>query len=696
MSQSLSLEQAKKRIEKLSQEIDQHRYLYHVLDQPTLSDEAYDSLMKELEDLEKIFPELVLPTSPTSRVGASPLKAFQKVKHIHRQWSYDDVFDTEELQAWCDKIVRMLEKAGIYEKPEYVCELKIDGLKIILTYENGSLIQGATRGDGAIGENVTVNLRTIQSIPLKLKEEVNAIVVGEAWLSEKELMRINALRKENEEQLFANPRNAAAGSIRQLDSKVTASRRLDSFIYHIDTVEKNGKTMLPETQMKGLELLEKLGFKVNGKYRLCRTVEEIETYYQEWNNNRHALPYGLDGIVIKVNQKKLQDALGYTGKSPRFGIAYKFPAEQATTVVEDVQVQIGRTGALTPVAHLRPVRIAGSTVSRATLHNFDEIKRLDVRVGDTVVLRKAGDIIPEIISVMENLRTGKEKRVSEPKECPICGSSVKRMEMNGNKEMSAALYCTNSKCFAIEREKLIHAVSKKGLDIPGLGEKIVEQLINEGLVTNMADFYALTSGDLEPLERFASKSAEKLVESIARAKKVPLEKFLFALGIRYVGEETAYLITEGLSQLSPKKKIKNIGDVASVFSQKKKEDFLQLKGIGDVVAESLVEWFTDEKNIDVLRELENAEVQIILPVEKEKSELSLFGKTFVLTGELSSFTRDEAKAMIKQRGGSVSSSVSSKTSYVVVGENPGSKYEKAKSLGVNILTEKDFSKLINQ
>src|SRR6185369_8479023 len=416
---------------------------------------------------------------------------------------------------------------------------------------------------------------------------------------------------------------------------------------------------------------------------------------QEWNMKRQSVPYGLDGIVIKVNQRKMQELLGYTGKSPRFGVAYKFPAEQATTVVDDIQVQIGRTGALTPVAHLRPVRVAGSTVSRATLHNFDEIKRLDVRIGDTVILQKAGDIIPEIVEVIENLRTGKEKKVVEPTVCPICGSGVRRIAMGSKGDSSAALYCTNSKCFAVEREKLIHAVSKKGLDIPGLGEKIIELLMNEGLVKNMADIFGLTSGDLEPLERFAAKSAEKLSESIQRAKKVPLEKFLFALGIRYIGEETAWLITEGLDRLSPKR-IKTLHDLAAIFSGKSKEDFYRLKGIGDVVAESLYEWFHDEKNIALLHELEEEGVSLILPDKKEVEKRPLADTTFVLTGELSSFTRDEAKAMIKQRGGNVSSSVSRKTNYVVVGENPGSKFEAARDLGVNILTEKDFIKLINQ
>lgn len=685
-------DEAKKRILRLSQEIDKYRHAYHVLDMPEISDEAYDSLLRELEDWEREFPELRLPSSPTLRVGAPPLKRFQKVKHATQQWSFDDIFDFEELKSWDEKIKRMLQKAGIDEVPEYVCELKIDGLKIILTYEKGILIQGATRGDGSIGENVTENLRTIQSVPLVLHEPFSMIVVGEAWLSEQELARINIERKKNEEDLFANPRNAAAGAIRQLDSKVTASRKLDSFIYDIDQIAVTNEQGVINSQTEELELLKTLGFKVNEQYHLCRTIEDIEAYYLEWSEKRRSLPYGLDGIVIKVNQRSFQEALGYTGKSPRFGIAYKFPAEQATTIVEDIQVQIGRTGVLTPVAHLRPVRVAGSVVSRATLHNFDEIERLGVRIGDTVILQKAGDVIPEILEVIENLRTGAEKVVEEPKVCPLCGEKVERSVMSTG-ELSAALYCTNSRCFAVEREKLIHAVSKKGLDIPGMGEKIVEQLMNEGLVKDMADIFALTPGDLAPLERFAEKSAEKLGASIEKAKRMPLQKFLFALGIRHVGEETAELIAQHLDVIVRHKLIHNLSELADIFAGVSEEGWLTIKGIGEKSATSLKEWFQDEKHQELLQTLEKESVTVIMPEKKDVTQQMWSGMTFVLTGELSSFTRDEAKAMIKEKGGSVSSSVSRKTDYVVAGENPGSKYERAKELGVKILDEEAFKEL---
>jgi len=700
MITKISKKEAEIRVKKLSQEIDIHRNAYHTLDRPTISDEAYDSLIKELGELEQAFPELKVKTSPTQRVGGAPLKAFQKVKHATRQWSFDDVFDLAELKAWDKRIKKFLEKEfqnSIHQPADkisidYVCELKIDGLKAVLTYEEGVFKQGATRGDGEIGENVTENLRTIENIPLTLSDPVSMIVVGEVWLSKDELERINEERKINNEPLFANPRNAAAGSIRQLDSRVIAKRKLDSFVYDIDSITNNDQQPFPETQIEELELLKKLGFNVNKEYRLCKTVEEIENYYNEWNKKRHTVSYALDGIVIKVNEKKLQDTLGYRGKSPRFGVAYKFPAEQATTVVEDVQVQIGRTGALTPVAHLRPVRVAGSVVSRATLHNFDEIKRLDVRIGDTVIIQKAGDIIPEIVSVIKNLRTGKEKKIALPKHCPICNSPVSRIAMGDKGDMSAALYCENPQCFAVEREKIIHAVSKKGFNIVGLGEKIVEVLIQEGLIKNVADIFTLTPGDLSPLERFAEKSADKLVTAISNAKKISFDKFLFALGIRYVGEETADLVAKEITNL--KLRIKNFSDVIKYFPEITKEEWLAVKGIGEKSAESLVEWFSDTKNQELLQSFQSEGIVIGMPEKKDQKDLHFSGMTFVLTGELVSFTRDDLKAIIKEKGGNVSSAVSRNTDYVVVGENPGSKLANAKKLGVKILNEEGFKKMM--
>jgi DNA ligase (NAD+) len=680
--------EAKKRIEKLRVEIDRHRYAYHVLDKPEIGDEIYDSLFEELLALEKEFPQFSSLTSPTQRVGATPLKSFKKVRHAQQQWSFDDIFDFEGLKAWDEKIKRMLEKTELSgDKLEYCCEMKIDGLKMILTYENGQLVQGATRGDGATGEDVTSNLKTIQSVPLELSEKIDMIAVGECWLGKRELERINVERNKKGEALFANSRNAAAGSIRQLDPKIAASRRLDSFIYDIDQLS----VPFPADQIEELELLKKLGFKVNGEYKLCRTVADVQKFYEGWIDRREKQDYEIDGIVIKINSRQLQDALGYTGKAPRWGIAYKFPAQQVTTIVEDIKVQVGRTGALTPVAHLRAVKVAGSTVSRATLHNEDEIKRLDVRIGDTVVIRKAGDVIPEVVEVIKNLRTGKEKNFRMPSKCPICGSAVKREEVG--KETSAAHYCTNPKCFAVELGNVIHFVSRKGFDIVGLGEKIVEQLLSEGIIANVADIFELKVGDLEPLERFAEKSAQNLIEAIEKSKAITLEKLIYSLGIRHVGEETAILIASAIdTEFSNNKK--NLQNIVDKFPKITIDEWKGIKGIGEKSAESLVEWFSNKDNLNMLKKMESLGVKVEIIQKPKTKNQKLIGKSFVLTGELSSFTRDAAKDIIREKGGDISSSVSKKTDYVVVGENPGSKYQKAKELGVKIVNEEGFKKLL--
>lgn len=686
--------EARERIDKLSSEIDIHRYRYHVLDAPTISDETYDSLFRELEALERTFPKLRQPNSPTSRVGAEPRSEFRKVKHTVPQWSFDDVFDTTELIAWDERLHRYLGKEGMQrESIEYVVELKIDGLKVVLTYERGGLVRGATRGNGTIGEEVTENLRTIRSIPLRLTEPVDCVVVGEAWLSKQELERINEERRETGEILFANPRNAAAGSIRQLDSRVTAHRKLDSFIYDLESLPRG---TFPSTQDGELMLLKKLGFKVNPYSHVCRSIHEVEAFYTEWNVKRESLPYALDGIVVKVNDRTLQEKLGYTGKAPRFAIAFKFPAEEATSVIGDISIQVGRTGVLTPVAHLTPVKLAGTTVSRATLHNADEIERLGIRIGDTVVIRKAGDIIPEVVSVVESLRSGREHIFTMPKKCPKCGSPVEHRiigEKKGNTEYSAALYCTNDNCYAVERERIIHAVSRKGLNVVGLGEKIVEQLMEEGLVSNLADLYELKVGDLEPLERFAEKSAEKLVMAIDRARRISLEHFFFALGIRHVGEETAELIAQFLRGKTKKKSL-TPEQLLTLANGIERETWRAVEGIGEKSAQSLQEFFATQTNRELFRALEGQKLQLILPEEKKES-LPLAGKIYVLTGELSRFTRDEAKRRIKQLGGTVSSSVSQKTTAVIAGSDPGSKYTKAQEFGVPILDESGLDRLLN-
>ncbi len=699
----------KNRIQKLTKQIDELRLKYHTSDRPEVDDEVYDSLTRELHELEKKYPKFKNKTSPLQRVGGEPLKKFVKVQHKQRQWSLQDCFNFADLQDWEDKIKRMLVKKNIYDKIDYSCEIKIDGLKIILTYEDGVFVQGATRGDGKVGENVTEQLKTIQSIPLALRERGQGLpagqagvrettVVGEAWLDKNHLEKINKQRVKDGQPEFANSRNAAAGSIRQLDSKITAQRKLDSYIYDIDALTQtpsqrekgHGVSEFPQTQIEELKLLEKLGFKVNKNYHHCKSLFEVEKIYKQWEQKRDKQNYGIDGLVIKVNSKKLQDALGYTGKAPRWAIAYKFIPEKVTTIVENITVQVGRTGALTPVAHLKPVQVAGSIVSRATLHNEDEINKKDVRIGDTIVIHKAGDIIPEVVEVLKKLRTGQEQKFKMPKKCPICQSEVKRPAGE------SATYCTNKKCFAQEVENIIHFVSKKGMNIEGLGDKIVEQLLSEGLIKDMADLYELKIGDLQPLERFEQKSAENLIKAIEASKNTDLVKFIYALGIRYVGEETAVLLAQQISDFSPSHSAGQgfrILDLINKVQQMSIEDLQQIEGIGDKVAQSIYNWFRDKNNIDLLKRLEQNGVKFAGQISDVKGQV-LKGKSFVLTGSLPSLTRDEAKDKIRKLGGNISSSVSKNTDYVVAGEEPGSKYDKAKKLGVKVVDEEEFKKII--
>ncbi len=668
-----------KHIEKLRAQIDDLRYRYHVLNDPQVTDAMYEGLMDELRKIEREHPELITKDSPTQRVAGAPLDKFEKIIHAVTQWSFDDAFSDEDMEDWQERNLKFLEKE-IGKRPDdldYVCELKIDGLHMVLTYENGELKTAATRGDGKVGENVTQNIRTIWSVPLKLKEKVNLVAEGEVWLDRKMLETINKQRAKDGELLFANPRNAAAGTIRQLDSSVVAARKLALTTYDISAGEA------PDTQSGELLRLKELGFATDSHWKVCKNLSEIFEFHNDWQKKKNSQPFWIDGVVIKVNQKKYQTALGYTGKSPRWAIAYKFPAEQGTTKIKDIYVQVGRTGALTPVALMEPVNLAGSTVTHATLHNFDEIDRLGVKIGDTVVVEKAGDIIPKVVRVLEKMRTGDEKNVKRPTKCPVCGSEVGVQSISklsktvqGN---SVALYCFNKNCYAKELENIIHFVSKKGFDIDHCGEKIVEQLVDEGLLKDAADLFTLTVGDLEPLERFAQKSAQNLVEAVGKAKHITLAKFINALGIMHVGEETA-------------------DDLAQIFGTLEKlqaatiEDLLNMNGIGERTAQSIVEYFKNKKNREFVDKLLKNGV-IIKPVEK-KSGGKLKGSTFVLTGSLEAMSRDEAKQKIKDLGGEMSESVSKKTSYVVVGAEPGSKYDKAKKLGVKILDEKEFLDLI--
>lgn len=675
------------RLEKLKIAIKKHSYNYHTLDMPQISDEAYDSLVKELLEIEKQYPELITDDSPSRRVGDQPLKEFTKIKHKYRQWSFDDVFDLEELNKWEERVHNFLNKAGIKigqdgnEKVQYCCELKIDGLKNVLIYERGKLKSSATRGDGEIGEEVTQNIKTIRSIPLSLNMPADIIVVGEIWMSNNELQRINKLREKNGEQLFANTRNVAAGSVRQLDPKITAERKLDSFIYDIDEIDTSDIENIPapQTQEEELLLLEKLGFKTNKNYKVVDSVEGIQKYYEYWNKNKKSLQYQLDGIVIKINQKKYQDALGYTAKSPRFGVAYKFPAEQVTTVVEDIVLQIGRTGVLTPVAHLRPVLVAGSTVSRATLHNEDEIKRLDVRIGDTVILQKAGDVIPDIVSVVEELRPKNTKPYEFPKKVDGCGGDGSIERIPGQ----AAWRCVSSDSFEQQKRRFYHFVSKKCFDIDGLGPKIIDVLLVNGLINSFEDIFTLKKGDLLNLPRFAEKSVDNLLVSIERAKNITLPRLLTSLSIPQVGEETAYDIA---------KKFKDFDSIRNA----KYEDIENIYGVGPIIAKSVVDWFGQNKN----QKMVNGLLKVIKVQSSQETitskDNSIAGKTFVFTGTMQNLERFQAENMVRQAGGSVSGSVSKKTSYVVAGENAGSKLDKARELGVKVIDENEFRFLIGQ
>lgn len=683
-----------KRIQNLRDQINDLRYRYHVLNDPQVTDAMYDPLMDELRKIENEHPNLVTPDSPTQRVAGKPMDGFSKITHVVPQWSFDDAFEKEDLEDWQERNMKVLEKELGFRPVDlsYTVELKIDGLHMVLTYIDGVLQSAATRGDGKVGEDVTQNIKTIQSVPLRLKKPVSIVAEGEVWLSEQMLKKINVEREKNDEPLFANPRNAAAGTIRQLDPQIVSDRKLQLTAYDIS---KNEDDLILETQADELSVLKDLGFLTDADWIECKNVDQIMKVYGKYKDrDKNIKPYWIDGLVIKVNQKKYQEILGFTGKSPRWAIAMKFPAEQGTTAIEDVYWQVGRTGVLTPVAHMKPVKLAGTTVTHATLHNFDEIERLGIRIGDTVVVEKAGDIIPKVIRVLEKMRTGKERRIMEPKVCPVCDSKIQRYSTQDTNKTKAgvALVCMNQNCYAQEKERIRHFVSKHAFDIDGMGEKIVEQLLDEGLIKNAADIFALTVGDLAPLDRFAEKSAENLINAIESAKKVTLSRFIYALGIRHVGEETAIALAEKFSaQGGPASGWETVEQFFSVT----KEVLEQVSDIGPRVSESIIEYFGNVQNKKMIEELQTNGVQIASQKSKVKSK-KLFNQTFVLTGTLSSMSRDEAKEKIRELGGDVSESVSKKTTYVVAGESAGSKLEKAKTLGVTVLDEESFVSLLNQ
>lgn len=655
------------RAQKLKKAINHYRHQYHVHDIEEISIEALDTLKHELAELEAEYPTLITADSPTQRVAGEALPGFKKIRHSVPQWSFNDVFSKDELRAFD---VRVRKAVGISADIEYSCELKIDGLKIVLTYERGILISAATRGDGVVGEDVTMNVRTIESVPLSLTRPVDVVVEGEVWMGKQGLRELNAERRRLGEDEFANPRNAAAGSIRQLDPRVAASRKLDTYMYDVAQTTD----VVPETQSKELAYLSDLGFKVNKHSFVAKNVDEVLTFWQQSLTAREEQDYLIDGIVVKVNNRAFQEKLGYTGKAPRFAVAFKFPAEQVTTIVEHIALQIGRTGILTPVAHLKPVSVAGVVVSRATLHNEDQIARLDVRVGDTVVIQRAGDVIPEVVAVVPELRSKGAKPFRFPDHVPECGGDGSIERVPG----MSAWRCVARDSSAQQRRRFQHFVGKHAFDIEGMGIKTVDQLMDEGLLTSYADIFTLTEGDLLGLEGFAELSAKNLIESIQRKRTVSLERLLIGLSIPQVGEETARDLSAHFLTLD---KVR----AATV------DELKNIDGVGAIVGDSVYRWFRDAENIRSLEEL----LKHVTIQQGAKRVGGVFqGMTFVLTGTLATISRDQASALIRERGGSVSGSVSSKTSYVVVGSDPGSKLKKAQELGVRVIDESSFKSLL--
>jgi len=659
---------AEEQAKSLRRELEQHNHRYYVLDDPIISDAQYDRMLRELEELEKQFPSLVTPYSPTQRIGGRPREGFTTVRHLSPMLSLANAFDENELGDFDRRVRQAL--AG--EPVQYVVELKIDGLAVALYYENGILARGATRGDGETGEDISENIKTIRSVPLRLRTQIARLEVrGEAYMPKDSFARLNEVREEAGEPLFANPRNAAAGTLRQLDPKVTASRQLDLFVYSIGHSE--GVELAEHAGV--LELLKEMGFKVNKDYTVFDDMSAVTEYCRDWQSRRFDLPYAVDGLVIKVNSLSQQDRLGATMKSPRWAIAYKFPPEQAVTTVKNIFVRVGRTGVLTPSAELEPVRLAGTTVSRATLHNEDMVREKDIRVGDKVLVQKAGDIIPEVLSVFAEDRTGAEKSWSMPERCPSCGSKVVRAEGE------AASRCTGMACPARLWEGLIHFASRNAMDIAGLGPSVINQLLSAGLVRDPADLYALRYENLEPLEHLGPKSARNLLAAIESSKKNSLSRLLFALGIRHVGERAAKILAERYVSLE-------------AIMEATEEELIAIPEIGPGIASSIREFFSEKQNLQAIDKLVQAGVNTFSQTGRKDGYQPLAGKVFVLTGALESFSRQEAQELVESLGGKVSSSVSRNTDYVVAGENPGSKYDKAVSLGITVLDEKEFTNLL--
>ncbi len=712
------------RIQQLKKEINYHRYLYHVLDKQEISEAALDSLKKELFDLEQRYPQFITPDSPTQRVGGKVFEKFEKIRHPKPMISFNDAFSEQDMKDWEERFKKYLgfgpqatdyglrqqnKKAVVSSllaaEPLFYCELKIDGLAIELVYKDGILVQGSTRGDGIFGEDVTNNLKTIDAIPLQLPEKKEVIenlkqnnlkkiasfldkefpdeliVRGEVFISKKEFERINKEQEKKGLKIYANPRNIAAGSLRQLDPKITASRKLDSFAYELIT-DLDAKTH----EEKHL-ILKSFGFKINFHNKAEKNLEEVFKFHQYWaGKNREKLDYEIDGIVVILNDNKLFEKAGVVGKAPRAAIAYKFALKEAATIVEDIKIQVGRTGVLTPVAKLKPVEVGGTIISNATLHNFEEIKRLKLKIGDNVIVGRAGDVIPRIIGVLINMRIGKEKELKIPDKCPICQEPIK-------KEEGGIVYrCVNKNCFAQNKQKIRHFVSRKAFDIIGIGPKIIDKFIEENLISDASDLFLLKEEDISRLERFGEKSAENIVKEIQGKKTIDLPKFIYSLGILRVGEETAQLLAKQITARAKNEKLK-IYKILEILKNFSLDDFQKIPDIGLKVAQSIYDWLRDKSAIKFLGELEKAGINI----ENRKWKIEngkLVGKTFVLTGELRSMARKEAKEKIRDLSGNVSESVNRKTDFLVAGENPGSKLKKAKELDVKIIDEKEFLNML--
>ena len=724
--------EAKNRLDKLKAEIDFHRYNFSVLDKETITPAALDSLKMELFRLENDWPELITPDSPTQRVSGKPLAKFKKSIHSQPMISLFDAFSEDDMRSWGERNDNYLKRKL---KAEYYCELKLDGLAINLKYEAGLLVNGATRGDGKVGEEVTGNIKTINSIPLKLRRpsekelsalgfsnsEINKVfdlinkgvieIRGEAIMSKKVFAELNKKYAKEGKALLANTRNAVAGSIRQLDAKISAERKLEFYAYDLLLSDERGEILSRRDQADKLANL--LGLKTLHYNRICKNLEEVFLFYSEIEKKRESLPFEIDGTVVKINDLKMWPVLGIVGKAPRYMMAYKFSAEQATTKINNIVWQVGRTGALTPTALLDPVKVGGAMISRSTLHNFDEIIRLDLRLGDTVIIERSGDVIPKVISVLKNLRTGKEKKIDAPRECPMCGGRVERIGTE------VAYRCLNKKCYAVNLRQIIHFVSKGAADLEGLGPKLIEQFLTEGLIKEAADLYSLKKDELISLERFAEKKADNVIAMINSRRVLSLERFIYGLGIRHVGEETAQLLASKLTpelirltlqlnkfgselvKSSRTKKINepddiSISELITAFQKFDLTNLEKLEDVGPIVARSIHEFWSNPHNIEGLNKFITCGVTLSVAKfsSSEMKNTKLAGQSFVLTGTMTSLTRDAAKDRIKSLGGKIKESITRETNYLVIGASPGSKLAKAKKLGIKILEEKEFLKMV--